>query len=86
MNISKSIHNYAKRRNLEITVENDGSEIWFYEADNDCEPMFTMFNNEDCLTWKGNIYLESEIKEEIPATIATEKKLKELLNYLSTVI
>ena len=83
MNISKSILNYAKRRNIELTVENDGSEVWFYEADNDCEPMFIMFNNADCLTWKGNIYLKQEVKEELPATISSEAKLKEVLNFLS---
>lgn len=87
MKISKSIFNFALRRNLEITLEesetaSEGA-VWIWEKDQESESSFILNNNADCLTWKGNVYLPESIKEELPATIFTETKLKEMLNFLS---
>ncbi|EKI20907.1 hypothetical protein ECTW15901_1284 [Escherichia coli TW15901] len=32
--------------------------------------------------WKGNVYLPRDIKEELPAMIGTDKKLKEVLDFI----
>ncbi|OCA55167.1 hypothetical protein [Photorhabdus namnaonensis] len=88
MNISKSIINFSKRRNIDIEIlELDGvNQVWFSQIDKNgevySEPLFTMFNNQNDLTWKGNIYLPIEIKEELPATISSERKLKEVIKFL----
>ncbi|TDB48055.1 hypothetical protein [Photorhabdus luminescens] len=87
MNISKSTINFANRRNIDIEMINiDGADVvWFSQIEDgevSGEPMFVMFNNQNNLTWKGNIYLPQVIKEEIPATILSEKQLKEMIKFL----
>ncbi|QBQ80422.1 hypothetical protein HOV53_gp146 [Escherichia phage vB_EcoM_Schickermooser] len=88
MKITKSLTNYAARRGLCLTVENLGKEdfLCFWELENDCEWMFSYSICEDqngcLLTWRGNIYLPEEIKEELPGTIMTERQLKEMINFV----
>lgn len=89
MKITKSILNYARRRNLDIVVyddilEDDVLMVCFYELDNDCEWMFSYRVNENgSLSFNGNIYLQESIKEELPAYISDAKKLKEMINFVS---
>ncbi|KER02841.1 hypothetical protein LGZ99_17310 [Photorhabdus temperata] len=90
MKITKTTINFAAKRNIEIntfTDEQDGDVVWFSEINEDgeteAEPMFIMYNNENDLTWKGNIYLDKSVKEELPATINSEKHLKEVIVFLS---
>ncbi|EFI2836394.1 hypothetical protein [Escherichia coli] len=83
MNIGKAIINYAARRNIDITLIDDET-VAFWEADNDCEWMFSyMIGNDGFLHFKGNVYLPQDIKEELPACIDTEKKLKEVINFIA---
>ncbi len=87
MNISKSTINFANRRNIDIEMINiDGVDVvWFSQIEDgevSGESMFVMFNNQNNLTWKGNIYLPRAIKEEIPSTILSEKQLKEMIKFL----
>lgn len=85
MNISKTTFNFAKKRGieLELIAADDRLVLAFYEAKNECEWMFSYNVNYDCLTWRGNIYLPNEVKEELPATITTEKKLREVIDFIS---
>lgn len=85
MNISKTTFNFAKKRGIELELieTDDRLVLAFYEAENECEWMFSYNVNHDCLTWRGNIYLSNEVKEELPATITTEKKLREVIDFIS---
>lgn len=86
MNISKTTINFAKRHNLDVTIENfgEGDQLCVWEADNDCEWMFSyLVNDNGSFTWNGNVYLEQEIKEELPATIKDEKHLRQVLKFVS---
>lgn len=85
MNISKTTFNFAKKRGIELELieADDRLVLAFYEDKNECEWMFSYNVNHDCLTWRGNIYLSNEVKEELPATITTEKKLREVIDFIS---
>lgn len=85
MNISKTTINFAKRRGLYVTIEEiyDAILLLVWDINNDCEWMFSYrVNNDDSLTWNGNIYLPQELKEELPATIKNEKHLREMLDFV----
>lgn len=86
MNISKTTINFAKRHNLDVTVEDfgEGLQLCIWEADNDCEWLCSYRMNENgSFTWHGNVYLAQEIKEELPATIKDEKHLRQVLKFIS---
>lgn len=88
MNITKTTLNFAKRRGLELTIEEDVNDLpilCFWEAGNDCEWMFSYRVGGDCLIWNGNIYLSQEVKEELPATITSEKHLRQVVEFLASV-
>lgn len=83
MNIGKAIINFAKRRGMDITMIDDET-VAFWEADNDCEWMFSyMIGDNGFLHFKGNVYLPQDVKEELPACIDSDKKLKELINFVA---
>ncbi|PQQ22288.1 hypothetical protein [Photorhabdus hindustanensis] len=100
MNISKAIINYAARRNIDIdaryfeTVEmNDGeivkvNNVWFAVIREDgevqCEPMFVYAVNGNHLRYNGHCAMEKEIAEELPATIDSDKKLKEVIKFIES--
>ena len=81
MKISKITLNFAAKRGIELEIDQDVIE--FYEAGEDCEPMFTYNNNEENLSFRGNVYLKQSIKEELPATIFNEKQLREVISFMS---
>ncbi|MNF74857.1 hypothetical protein D3C85_1093180 [compost metagenome] len=81
MQISKTTLNYASKRNIEVVIEEGIA--FFYESDNDCEPMFTYNVESDGLHYKGNIYLKQEVKEELPAWIKDEKHLRQVIDFLA---
>jgi len=86
MNISKTTKTYAAKRGLDVTILDDVADqplLAVWEAENDCEWMFTYIINDDgSLTWNGNVYLAKSITEELPATIRDEKHLREMLDFL----
>lgn len=83
--INKSILNYAAARGIQLEIDTDSEAVLFWEADQDCEWMFSYGIGSDySLIWRGNIYLPDSIKEELPAHIMTAAKLKELINYVAT--
>lgn len=88
MEISKTTLNFAMRRGIQITfeeIEDDQPIICFWEADNDCEWMFSYRENAHDLSWNGNIYLSDEVKEELPATISSDKHLRQVIEFLASV-
>lgn len=88
MNISKTTFNFAKKRGLDLTVEDfgEGLQLCIWEADNDCEWLCSYRIGYNLLTWHGNVYLPAEIKEELPATINNEKHLREVLKFIANEI
>ncbi|URC22255.1 hypothetical protein CHUUTOTORO_01700 [Serratia phage vB_SmaM-ChuuTotoro] len=85
MKITQTTINFAKRRGLELTFEEDVNDlpiVCFWEAGNDCEWMFSYRVNGDSLSWNGNIYLSQAVKEELPATITSDKHLREVIEFL----
>lgn len=86
MNLSKTTTNFAKRHNLDVTVEElgNGLQVCIWEADNDCEWMCSYRMNENgSFTWHGNVYLIQSVKEELPAFIKDEKHLRQVLKFIS---
>ena len=85
MNISKTTFNLAKKRGLELTVEDFGDRmvLCIWEADNDCEWMCSYRINHDSLTWDGNVYLRQDVKEELPATIFDERQLRNVIKFIA---
>lgn len=87
MNLSKTTKTFAAKRGLDVTLEdiNDDGKVILcvWEADNDCEWMFSyLVNPNGSYTWNGNVYLDRAIKEELPATMRDEKHLREMLDFL----
>lgn len=86
MKLTKTTENYAKARNLAVTVEDLGNYCFVavWEADNDCEWLFS-YRMEDngSFSWRGNVYLDQAIKEELPATLADEAALRRVLDYVA---
>ena len=86
MNLSKTTTNFAGKRGIELSVErfNDMDVLCIWEADNDCEWLCSYYINDDgSFTWKGNVYLSQEVKEELPATIKDEKHLRQVIQFIS---
>lgn len=86
MMVSKTTTNFAGKRGIELSVEqfNDMDVLCIWEADNDCEWLCSYYINDDgSFTWKGNIYLSQEVKEELPATINDEKHLRQVIQFIS---
>ncbi|QXV77432.1 hypothetical protein bas08_0057 [Escherichia phage DanielBernoulli] len=86
MMVSKTTTNFAGKRGIELSVEqfNDMDVLCIWEADNDCEWLCSYYINDDgSFTWKGNIYLSQEVKEELPATIKDEKHLRQVIQFIS---
>ncbi|EBD1090389.1 hypothetical protein FA809_23105 [Salmonella enterica] len=82
---NKSILNYAAARGISLEVDRDSEAVLFWEADQDCEWMFSygIASRDGSLVWRGNIYLPDAIKEELPAHIMTAAKLKEVINFIA---
>lgn len=89
MKITQTTLNFAKRRGLELTIEEDVNDLpilCFWEAGNDCEWMFSYRVNEcGTLNWNGNVYLSQEVKEELPSVIMNEKHLRRVIDFLASV-
>lgn len=86
--ISKTTMNFAKSRKLSIDLDfcNDhNSDFIWISVDDDCsEPMFSMFaNNDGSFSYRGNIWLNTSTREEIPAFICNEKQLRQVLEFIS---
>lgn len=89
MMVSKTTTNFAGKRGIELSVEqfDDLDVLCIWEADNDCEWMCSyLINNNGSFTWRGNVYLPDEIKEELPATIKDEKHLREVIAFIASEI
>lgn len=86
MNLTKTTKTFAAKRGLDVTLEDLGDEkilLCVWEADNDCEWMFSYLANPNgSYTFNGNIYLSAAIKEELPATVRDEKHLREVLAFI----
>ena len=94
--ISKTTINYALKRRIDLEVNQDcdgiTSEIkktlWLTEVDESgglaCEP-FVMYliNDDGSFSFYGNVYLPERVKEELPAYVENEKKLRIMLDYLA---
>lgn len=88
LNVTKTTQNYAKARNLSIDSdfcdELKKDFIWVSVNNDSCEPMFSMFVNEDgSFTYRGNIWLSIATREEIPAHITDEKQLRKVLAFIA---
>lgn len=91
MSISKTTTNYAKARGLELDLTEveivmgiTQPVINVYELDSDCEPMFSVNINKDgSYSYRSNVYLPNEIKEDLPAHMAKEEDFRKVLNFVS---
>ncbi|MDM1841070.1 hypothetical protein [Serratia ureilytica] len=82
--ITKTTFNMAQKRGLTLTVEKlDGDQcLCVWEAKNDMEWLFSYTLTSAGLQWRGNVYLPDDLKEELPALITTEKKLREMVDFI----
>lgn len=81
MQITKTTHNFAKQRGLELTtVNNDGTELLcIWEANNDWEWICSFQPVQEQLVFFGNIYLPQECLNTLPTNIADDKELRAVL-------
>lgn len=86
MMVSKTTTNFAGKRGIELSVDDfgNGDILCIWESDNDCEWLCSYrVNNDGSFTWNANVYLEQEVKEELPATIKDEKHLRQVIQFIS---
>jgi len=83
MKISKTTINYAEARNIELVI--DADLVSFYNTEDDGEPMMTYSVNEETgeMFFKTNIWLNQEVKEELPNWINSEKQLRQVIQFVS---
>lgn len=82
--INGSIIKFAAKRGIELEVDAESESVLFHEVDS-CEHMFAYgIGNDGSLIWRGNVYLPADVKEELPAHIMTEAKLKEVIEFIYT--
>lgn len=90
MTLTKTTVNFAVKRGLELDVHDfDGATIIdLFELDGGyCEPMCQFHLNADgSITWRGNIYLRTDIKEEVPAYCADETAFRKVLAFIANEI
>ncbi|ATN93835.1 hypothetical protein [Citrobacter phage IME-JL8] len=83
--ISKTTINFARKRGLDVTIENvgEGDFMAVWDLNNDCEWMFTyQVNDNGSFTYNGNVWLPEDLKEELPGTLKDEKHVREMLAYI----
>ncbi|MFM4936157.1 hypothetical protein ACET94_16755 [Aeromonas veronii] len=93
--ISKTTIKYALKRRIDLEVNQDLDDItseikrtlWFTEVDERgelaCEPfVIYLVNGDGSFSFYGNVYLPDTVKEELPAYIENEKKLRAVLDYM----
>ncbi|HDM8069015.1 hypothetical protein LCS78_11405 [Vibrio harveyi] len=84
MKVSKTTINFASRRNIELVIDDDS--ISFFPLNDDSgEPAFVYSIQESGLFLKANIWLESDVKEELPHWIMNEQMLRNVLSFVSPV-
>lgn len=83
--INKSILNYAAARGITLEVDRDSEAVLFWDSREESEWMFSygIASRDGSLVWRGNIYLDKAVKEELPAHIMTAAKLKEVIEFIS---
>lgn len=90
--LSKTTINYAFKRGVYFDVGSAGCAdelvtLWIGEIEEDgepaCEPLviYTV-NGDGSFSFYGNVYLPSEIKEELPAFIMGELELRKVVAFL----
>lgn len=84
--IARTTFNMAQKRGLTLTVEKLDSEhcLCVWESNNDMEWLFSYTLTGAGLQWRGNVYLPDDLKEELPALITTEKKLREMVEFIGS--
>lgn len=86
--LTKTTLNAAKKLGMVLQIV-DGEEIdrvndalWIYTSEEDCEPtLFYNISDDGTLSF-SSAFLPLEIKEELPATIFDQKKLREVLAFV----
>lgn len=85
MKLTTGLQNYANRRNLELEIDTIDSKelllIWSKDNNNEWICSYQITNSG--LFFHGNILLTQQDKEELPNWISDNKKLKEVLNFIS---
>lgn len=86
MNISKTTINFARKRGLDITVEDIGDKVLLcvWEIENDCEWLFSYRIDGEFLHFNRNVYLAQSAKEELPATVFDEKQLRKVIDFVAS--
>lgn len=80
--LSKTTHNYAKSRGLELVERDDGT-IDLYLLDDDNEPMVIFSVETDGFGFKYRIWLAPIVCEELPAWMPNEKNLRGVIDYIA---
>lgn len=86
MNISKTTLNFARARQLDITVwsTQDGEPyeyaVWFEQDEN--VPAFIVYSTPTGFFLKTNHQLDASVWEELPHWMRSETTLREVLNYV----
>ncbi|QXG07705.1 hypothetical protein [Erwinia phage Snitter] len=84
MTISLTTINFAKKRNVEVTVQDNGAEVWIWSCDNDCEPAIMLFASATgSFQYKGRVTASQDVVSEIPAHYKDEKALRMMIAFIA---
>ncbi len=87
MNISKTTHNYAAKRSLEVMVdiEAEATTVSIWEDDDDaCEWLVAYETSEtqEGLFFKNAVLLNGDLSAELPRWIKDEKQLRKVIDFI----
>lgn len=85
MKLSKTTISYANKRGLDVYIDEDTSILWIASTNEDIGEDICCYlaNDDGTFAYHGNVWLPQATKEELPATIWSEKHLREVLDFIS---
>ncbi|QCJ72365.1 hypothetical protein MNY66_16380 (plasmid) [Moellerella wisconsensis] len=88
MQITKTSHNFAKRRGLALTTERiDGADLLcIWEENNDSEWLCSYDVHTTRLTYRGNVYLSLECVNALPKIIIDENQLRAVITLIANTL
>ncbi|MEZ9399278.1 hypothetical protein AB4218_23210 [Vibrio splendidus] len=82
MNISKTTINFAKKKLVELCVDEDS--VSFYPLnDEGVEPALIYSIQDTGFFFKSNIWLSDQTKEDLPHWVMDEKMLRRMIDFIA---
>ena len=85
MKLSKTTISYANKRGLDVYIDEGTRLLWIASSNEDIGEDICCYtvNENGTFSYHGNVWLPQATKEELPATIWNERKLREVIDFIS---